>query len=286
MPAILSLGSKDAQVLKAHNAYVTEIETTFRDRIHGEISYPLDDKHHIPCWALISSDDFWVDKLAAGIGVKGTQRRFIGGSHTSIVKPKSEEDEGYSFVKSCIERAILKSSRPVRRNIPRSARYDELRLINELAVDLFGEHVSDLNLMREWYGVNPDVFWVLVRVTTARGFRNEQIVGYFCVIPITQKARNELRAETITGATLPATEILGTDQRPETVYVGAIAGTDWSSKASILVALNQRLEDMAKGGPLEVLTRPVSKDGLRVVESYEMEPVKDPGLDHIYQTRM
>ena len=286
VPAVLSLGAKDARVLKSHNRYVTEIETVFRDRIHCELLYPLDDRHHIPCWALRGSDDFWVDKLSAGIGLKSSQILTVGGTHTSIVKPASKDDEGFGFVKSCLQRAILNSSRPIRKHISRPARYDELRLVNELAVRLFGEHVSNLDLMREWFYVNHDVFWVLVRVTTARAFRNEQIVGYFCVIPVTQKVRNELRAETLTGATLPAAGILPSDQRPETIYVGAIAGTDIRSKASICLSLTQYLETMARFGSLEVLTRPVTEDGLRVVEGYEMEPVTQPGLDHIYETRL
>jgi len=59
------------------------------------------------------------------------------------------------------------------------------------------------------------------------------------------------------------------------------------AKASVSEFLNQYLEAMARLEPLEVLTRPVTKDGLRVAEKkYQMDPVTEPGLDHIYQTRL
>jgi len=285
LPGLLSLLSKDARVLKAHNRYLADIETVFRDHIHCGLSYPLEEKHHIPCWALIAADDYWVDRLSAGIGLGANQRTTIGGSHTEIVKPKSKTDDGFRFVRSCIQRAILHGEKPKRKHECRPARIEELPFINELAVRLFGNEVSSLQLMQEWWRINPNIFWILRRVTTAPAYRNEEVVGYFCVLPVVVGTGDQIRKGELTGATIPPSSIVPPAERCETVYVGAIAGTDMRSKAFISLSLTTHLEQLASSGPLEVLTRPVTADGLRLVEG-EMTPVTDSGLGHVYHATL
>lgn len=286
VPKLLSGLTRDSRVLKAHSRYVTTIETTFRDRIHTGLSYPLDDKDHVPCWALIASDDFWVDRLSAGIGLESHQKRTVAGTHTSIVKPKDKKDDGYRFINDCIARVMSNSERPRRKFDARPARGEELRVINELATKLFGQGVSNLQLMHDWWKVNPNVFWVLHRITSAPGYRNQELVGYFCVLPVNDATRDQLREERITGATIPAAGIVPPAGHKGTVYIGAIAGTDRSSKASILLSLSTYLESLAALNGLLLLARPVTDDGLRIAQQYEMEPVQQPGLGHMYEATL
>jgi hypothetical protein len=286
VPGFLSWATRDSRVLKTHNKYVTKIEGTFRDRIHSGLSFPLDDKEHVPCWALLASDDFWVDRLSAGIGLQSNQQRTVSGTHTSIVKPKTKNDDGFRFISECLTRLVSNSERPRRKFESRPARFDELSVINELAVKLFGQGVSDLDLMQDWWKVNPGVFWILHRVTAASGYRNEELVGYFCVLPVNAEGKAQLRSEKITGATLGASVIVPPTQRPKAVYIGAIAGSDRSSKAAIVLSLTTFLKSLETTGPIDVLTRPVTDDGLRIAQQYEMKPVKDAGLGHIYETRL
>ncbi len=278
--------TKDSRVLRAHSRYVTNIEITFRDYVHSGISYSLEPKLHVPCFALVASDDFWVDRLSAGIGLGSNQLRTIGGTHTSIVKPKDRNDEGFSFVSFCLRRAIVNSEKPRRKYECVPARMDELRVVNELAVKWFGEQVSSLDLMRDWWTVNERIFWILHRITTAPAYRNVEVVGYFCVIPVTAEGKDILRSGAVTGATIPASAIVPTGEVFDSVYVGAIAGTDMVSKAHISISLTTYIESLAANRRLDVLTRPVTGDGLRVAEQNEMEPVAEPGLGHVYATTL
>ena len=88
------------------------------------------------------------------------------------------------------------------------------------------------------------------------------------------------------GATVPASGIIPVAGHKNTVYIGAIAGTDRSSKAAIMLSLTTHLESLAALNSLQVLTRPVTEDGLRVAQQYEMEPVNKPGLGHMYGTTL
>lgn len=286
VPAFLSWATADSRVLKAHSDYLTRIESAFREYIHSALSYPVDEKRHIPCWALKASDDFWVDRLSAGIGLSADQQLTLDGTHSSIVKPRSKNDEGFRFVSSCITHAILNAAKPKQKHDPGPARLEDLNFIHELAISFFGEPVSDLGLMREWWSVNENVFWVLRRVTTAQAFKNEEIVAYFSVIPVTPQAASLLRDGTITGASIPSSAIVPADQSYDAVYIGAVAGKYTLSKALVILSLTTYLESTARSRSIEVLARPVTADGLRVVEDYGMTPTGASGLGHLYQTTL
>jgi len=157
VPKLLSWITEDSRVLKTHNRYLTSLESIFRQHVHSELSYPIDDKHHIPCWALIAGDDFWVDRLSAGVGLGPDQQLTIGATHTAIVKPRNKDDQGFRFVSSCFHHAILRSAKPKKRYPCQRARAEDLKFIHDLATSLFGNHVSDLELMRSWWNVNDEV---------------------------------------------------------------------------------------------------------------------------------
>jgi len=184
-----------------------------------------------------------------------------------------------------MKHAIAKGNKPRRRHECRPARLEDLRTINELATRLFGQDVSSLESMRAWREKNQDVFWILRRITSSPGgYRNEEVVGYFCVIPIGHEAKVQLRNGQMKISDLPSDSVLESHKPADAVYVGGIAGTDLHSKANILIALTTHLQDLAKSRNLEILTRPVTEDGLRVVENHEMTPVSDAGLGHLYES--
>jgi triacylglycerol esterase/lipase EstA (alpha/beta hydrolase family) len=275
--SLLSWMTKDTRVLKVHSQYLTTIEQVFREHIHCGLSISLDDKRHIPCWALVGA-------LSAGIGLGVKQKLTLGKDHWDIVKPDNKDDEGYRFVNSAIQRAIVKGERQRRRSECKRARFDDLLTLNEMAKHFFGEDVSNLMLMRDWVQQNQDVFWTLRRITSSPdGHKYEEVVGYLCLIPVDQGTSELIRGGKVKVAHLPARSILPSDKPVHSVYIGAVVGTDMRSRAEITVALTTRLYALAGGGRLEVLTRPITDDGLRMVEDYEMTPVSESGLGQVYE---
>jgi len=285
VPGFLSGLTSDFRALKAHGKYVEELAQFFQDHIHTDQSYPLDGKVHIPCWALIASEDSWVDSLSAGISLPTAQKRVIRGSHTSIVKPEDRNADSYNRISYCVKKSLsYTKSRQRPKFTPASE--DDLPVIHELAISLFGNDVSDLNLMRQWWTQNSDVFFVLRRITRAPGTQIEQIVAYFCLLPISSQTAANLRAGTLKVSALPAAAVLPAASPIEALYIGAIAGIDPRSQTDIMLALTTHLYNLGTAKKkTPVLTRPVTADGLRVVKDYEMVPVDPsrPGIGSLYE---
>lgn len=287
VPRTLAWVSQDFQALKPHNQYLNTIEDVFRNQIHSGIEYPLDDKLHIPCWALRAAEDFWVDPLSAGVGMKAEQMRTVRGTHTSIVKPKSLDEDGFRFTTEVLKEALSGHAELFRNDESSPARFAELRIIHELAVRLFGTDVSDLRSMREWWDVNRKIFWAIRRVTIGPGERVEKIVGYFCVIPLTGDATVKIRRGDIKGASISLHHIAASKDAPVALYIGGIAGIDFASRGAALHYLTSNIQNFGADKNIKVLTRPVTDDGLRIVEGYRMIPVNGQGgLGEVYEAEL
>ena len=242
VPQMLAWLSPDFQALKPHNHYLNRIEDVFRNQIHADTDYPFNDKLHIPCWALRAAEDFWVDPLSAGVTIRTEQMRTVRGTHTSIVKPKSLDEDGFRFTTEILKQALSGHAELFRKDESSPARFAELKTIHELAVHLFGTDVSDLRSMREWSDVNRKIFWAIRRVTK----------------------------ETSTA-----------------LYIGGMAGIDFTSRGASLHYLAANIQNFSADKNLKVLTRPVTDDGLRIVEGYRMIPVNGQGgLGEVYEAEL
>src|SRR6266702_2538641 len=287
VPRGLAWLSKDFQALKPHNRYLNRIEDVFRNQIHSDIDYPFDDKLHIPCWALRAAEDFWVDPLSAGLGIRAEQKSTVRGTHTSIVKPKSLDEDGFRFTTEVLKQTLSRHAALFRSDKCTPARFNELRTIYELAVRLFGTDVSNLRSMREWLNVNPKILWAIRRVTTRPGQRVGEIVGYICVIPLNGDAAMKIRRGDIKGSSITLHHITARKETPMALYIGAIAGTDLASKAASLHYLASIVQNFSADRKLKVLTRPVTEDGLRIVEGHSMTPVNgEGGLGEVYEAEL
>ena len=287
VPSFLSIFSSDARALRPHGTYLSTLAQAFQDHIDTRSSYTLDDKVAIPCWALLAAEDNWVDALSAGIALDVTQKRIVRGSHTSIVKPRARTDDGYRFIYSCFKKT-LNASRSQHQNRCTPAAEDDLSFIHEFATSLFGQDVSELALMRQWRKQNSGSFWILKRTTSVPGRKLDDIAGYFCLLPITMATAESIRAGKMKGSSIPIDSILPDGEKFSALYIGAIAGRDPRAKLDVMLALTTHLYTLKKDGPVTVLTRPVTADGLRVVVDYEMVP-SDPantGIGRIYEFQL
>ena len=94
----------DAEVLKAHGPFVTEIDEVFKSHIDNSPEAVSPDKVHLPVWAVIGAADKWVDPLSAALGLPAGQTKTVHGGHTDIVKPETREDDCYQYTLGLINR--------------------------------------------------------------------------------------------------------------------------------------------------------------------------------------
>ncbi len=102
MPGWLEAFSQDARALRPHGDFIDRVNTTFEDQIALDERIVTYRRQTIPTWSVEGANDFWVDRLSAGIGLASSRRKVVKGSHTSIVKPASRDDSAYAWVKERI----------------------------------------------------------------------------------------------------------------------------------------------------------------------------------------
>lgn len=159
--------------------------------------------------------------------------------------------------------------------VSRPASSMELKLIHDMGVELFEGGVSSTNQMKKWYRVNPNIFWVVRRKGDGK---REAIRGYFCIIPLTQNAVDLLKDGQISGQTF-TTEHLSTESRPKSVYVGAIAAKGFKARGAVLHMLLAQIEMLRLKGTKNVFTKPVTKDGVRLVKKFDFTCIESDEID-------
>ena len=274
VPAILQNLTEDVRVLRAHSDFIQRVVSTFQTRIHCAIAPSADEKIHIRAWAVIAAADAWVDPLSAGVGIDDSQRLTVAGTHTEIVKPLDKNAESYRFLHRVIERALKPRPAMFRSETSRPTRFDELSDLHDFAASFFTEPVSDLHIMQAWWNANNEVFQVIERITKIQGRVSMDTVGYFCVLPVSAAAANDLRSGTIAITALTESQIVPQGTTVTAAYIGAVAGVDAISQGTALNFLQAHLRYLAAGAPLTLITRPVTPDGLRLVKGFSFQPVE------------
>ncbi|MCD4751008.1 MAG: alpha/beta fold hydrolase [Thermoanaerobaculales bacterium] len=105
-----SVLSHDGRALKPHGALVTDVT----DAIMHEIQK---DRFPPEAFALLASNDPWVDKLSGGIGIPKANRVTVRASHTSIVKPRNKENDSYTTIKRWLSTVAGISERPTSKDV-------------------------------------------------------------------------------------------------------------------------------------------------------------------------
>jgi len=113
VPRLLSRASVDAQVLRAHSPFVTEINRRFADRVDTSgAARPIPESAaSIATYAIVAGGDVWVDELSAGLSIGRDRVKNVRGSHTSIVKLTSKEDDVYQWLAKRPVACLGKASR-------------------------------------------------------------------------------------------------------------------------------------------------------------------------------
>jgi len=108
VPNIFGFCSHDFWALRQHGELVSEINNTFEDHLYLDENINAFDKAIIPTWAVVAASDLWVDPLSAGIGLVATRKKLVHGSHTTVVKPNTTDDDVYRWlcnkISTCLHR--------------------------------------------------------------------------------------------------------------------------------------------------------------------------------------
>jgi pimeloyl-ACP methyl ester carboxylesterase len=102
MPGWLRFLSPDARALVPHGRLAAKVSETFEDHLTTDETVLAANKVVIPTWAVLGVSDFWVDPLSAGMGLPSNRRKIVRGSHTSVVKPRSRDEDVYTWVRDRI----------------------------------------------------------------------------------------------------------------------------------------------------------------------------------------
>lgn len=167
----------------------------------------------------------------------------------------------------------------------------DLPQIHKMAMKQFGPKVTTVDLMRQWMKRNPNIFEIVTRVRHAGRHRLSTVDGYYCAVPVTEKAAHDLIAETRGINDILPEEVCRPSEAPYAVYVGAIAcGTD-VGKQMALQGLRRMVKRFARNrADMLILTRPITDDGLRLVAAFGFQPVRTAadnpmGVLHVVKAR-
>ena len=146
----------------------------------------------------------------------------------------------------------------------RKANKSDLHNIHEMADGLFDWDISPLETMKLWHSHNNSLFWVLERYEINKKSKKKSFEGYFCVIPITEPATQSLLSGKLSGASFERCHIVPERKKVKAVYIGGIAAKTNTAKGFVMMGLKQYINHLFEHGLKQVITRPVSDDGLRV----------------------
>jgi hypothetical protein len=161
-----------------------------------------------------------------------------------------------------------------------AAQRTDLSAVRELAVRCFGQKVSSMSKMVEWHKRNPNVFTTVTSQTHRAKTTLTELTGYFCTVPLSDGATMDLMAERKGINDVDAGEVCSSTTAPAGVYIGAIVVDNPQCRRAALLALHSRVKNIARNRKETlIMTRPVTKDGLRLVKALGLRPVRGDADD-------
>jgi len=170
-----------------------------------------------------------------------------------------------------MERRELLTTTGISHSVARPADLEDIRILAQRLYET--EDVSPLPQMRAWLRKYPRSFFVVFTRTRRRLFLTvEELQGYFCLLPISSNAAQKLCAGELRFKTLSEDDLM--PRGFSAIYIGGVAAIDEISRGVCLGRLETEIWNLAALQPdAELLARPVTKDGLRLVRSYGFRPI-------------
>lgn len=165
----------------------------------------------------------------------------------------------------------------------------DLEHVYRLGVKWFGKKVSGLERMKQWHAAYPGVIAKVVAERHYGARRVTDLVGYYCALPISESAANDILAGRRGITDVGAHELSPRGEVPSAIYIGAIATGVEASGAAALRGLLAAIRLMGKRRQnVQIITRPVTADGLALVEKFGMKVVgpAGPAIGSLYTGRL
>lgn len=169
------------------------------------------------------------------------------------------------------------------------ARVTDLKPTRDFCLRNIGPGLSPLKKMRRWHAHNSKIFWILVPTQPEDGVAIDYIQsihGYFGIIPINSAACKALDEEQLDGISFTTDHICAEAEAPAAYYIAGVAAEHKIARIKILRKLKQHLERLVSVQAQLFYTRPISRSGLDLVESFRFTRVdKQPeiALNEIHQ---
>jgi pimeloyl-ACP methyl ester carboxylesterase len=276
VPALALLFSRDARALYPHNKLLTHTSEVL-SQISIEYAEGIRRANRVPMWAIKGSEDFWVDQFSSSLGIPPSQRPTIRATHSELTKPASKDSEVYVYCRDWI-RLALGLKRVVEQDSLNAtvsdARYDDAETIKELADAMLGGGVSDIETIHELMSV-PGIIRVVRESQETANVHTDTVKGYLCVIPLTAIAQEAVKTGQLAGNQIRLTHVEQDWSKCAAIYIGAIVGEGFWPRALVVQALQSQLSEIraaTQRNDIELLTRPITKDGERLARDNRFNP--------------
>jgi pimeloyl-ACP methyl ester carboxylesterase len=116
VPTMMTWFNSDARILRAHSEFVTKVQERLVDRFVLHQVGPGHDEGRfvLPTYAVIATRDRWVDSFSSRLGLPRENVRRVRGTHRSMVKPLTRNDDAYRWMLPRLV-ACVDKSHPVSR---------------------------------------------------------------------------------------------------------------------------------------------------------------------------
>lgn len=145
----------------------------------------------------------------------------------------------------------------------------ELKRVHEFCLYHFGNDIASINTMKRWRRKYPNLATIVTKNTFSKGGRKrtEEIKGYLDIIPLNNYGEDEIRNGNSI-LSLTDKHVSAGDRRTACVYIGGIIGINLIAKARAIEATRSITRLFEEKGVKRFYSRPISKDGLRLVKKY------------------
>ncbi len=142
---------------------------------------------------------------------------------------------------------------------------------HDFLASLLPHDPPSLTLMQGLYQRNP----LCIRLVESERNSRRRLVGMVVIAPLTARAVKDFQAKTVTSldSAMLRRYVTRTWHRPQGVYLGGVAGTTPAGRAWALSFLESFL---LSSGTKDLIARPVSPDGLRVLKTAGFMPIGEP----------
>jgi len=144
----------------------------------------------------------------------------------------------------------------------------------ELMHDFFEDETPSKNRMRQWQRKNKNVLTAVYLQGLTGGRKRSTLVGVYKIVPLTRSAVAALASERKTGATIETDDITAENEQPAGLYIGDVVAVTGKAKGEVIRQLKNTVAKLLRPG-LSIYTRPLTRDGVRLVRKYQFITVSD-----------